>query len=65
MAAIDNFPAYGTPSAAAPSLSLRRLFGWLGFRRPEYTAATPAPEARKRPAHEANYLADIGMEVGF
>lgn len=64
MAAIDTIPAYGSRTADAPARTLRRLIGWLPFLGASRTAA-PATTEAKRPAHEANYLADIGMEIGF
>ena len=54
-------------STAAPIAPLGRLLSRLTgvLRRKAVVVAAPAKAKAARPAHEANYLADIGMEVGF
>ncbi len=58
---------YSATSGAAPFASLGRILSRLVpvSRRRESAAEVTQASAKARPAHEANYLADIGMEIGF
>lgn len=66
MALLDTNPTYTHSGARTGSLDLKALSGWFAARRATKAEAKLARlAARKRPAHEMNYLADIGMDVGF
>jgi hypothetical protein len=62
--AMTDYPATAT---AAPMDGLGGLLSRLVpmLRRKAVVAETAPTTAKVRPSHEANYLADIGMEVGF
>lgn len=62
MALIDTLPA--APRTQRGPLQILRAILAPALRRSEAAPAT-ASRASRRPAHEAEYLADIGMEVGF
>lgn len=62
--ALTDYTATGT---ATPLASFSRILARLmpASRRRDREAVAVAAPAKTRPAHEANYLADIGMEIGF
>ena len=62
--AMTDYPGTSTAAPMAPLGGLlSRLMPML--RRKAAVAEETQPRAKARPAHEANYLADIGMEIGF